>query len=330
MVKQLTDEDVTSNFELFEQNGFLLTHSLYWMTISILQIDLLCTVYVIYRTYKKWKSSNNGLSMAYRIPFYIAIIEIFIYVFQTTNLIHPAIFIENWPEPYCSIISGGFFFVTVTNIFMVGVIALMSWLVGIQQPNYGKFDYRLFIVPIGSAICSTIVARPTFRSDEFWCYTSDEFTTIPKLLLAIDFIVLVLTLFCYVSIIVRINSAELNNTNRSFLIASRKIVGYLTMYIIQWTPLMSYVIADILDQEYASVFFISINFIAFGGILNMIQYVINEGWVNENKSGPSSLSSSTELTVSNDNNIIIRVHVQNQNNDTIVADDLSSIDNKNK
>ncbi|CAJ0639980.1 15390_t:CDS:2, partial [Entrophospora sp. SA101] len=295
MVKQLTEEDVTPNIELFEQNGFLLTYSLYWMTISILQIDLLCTVYVIYRTFKKWNSSNNGLSMAYRIPFYIAII-------------------------------GGFFFVTVTNIFMVGVIALMSWLVvcvGIQQPNYGRFDYKLFIVPIGSAICSTIVARPTFRSDEFWCYTSDEFTTIPKFLLAIDFIILVLTLFCYVSIIVRINSAELNNTNRSFLIASRKIVGYLTMYIIQWTPLMSYVIADILDQEYASVFFISVNFIAFGGILNMIQYVINEGWVNENKSGLSSLSSSTELTASNDNNIIIRVHVQNQNNDTMVDDDLS-------
>ncbi|CAH1757708.1 13062_t:CDS:2 [Entrophospora sp. SA101] len=278
MVKQLTEEDVTPNIELFEQNGFLLTYSLYWMTISILQIDLLCTVYVIYRTFKKWNSSNNGLSMAYRIPFYIAIIV-------------------------C---------------------------VGIQQPNYGRFDYKLFIVPIGSAICSTIVARPTFRSDEFWCYTSDEFTTIPKFLLAIDFIILVLTLFCYVSIIVRINSAELNNTNRSFLIASRKIVGYLTMYIIQWTPLMSYVIADILDQEYASVFFISVNFIAFGGILNMIQYVINEGWVNENKSGLSSLSSSTELTASNDNNIIIRVHVQNQNNDTMVDDDLSSIDNKNK
>ncbi|CAJ0827935.1 7112_t:CDS:10 [Entrophospora sp. SA101] len=254
-------------------------------------------------------------------------------VFPLPISIHPAIFVENWPEPYCSIISGGFFFVTVTNIFMVGVIALMSWLVvcvGIQQPNYGRFDYKLFIVPIGSAICSTIVARPTFRSDEFWCYTSDEFTTIPKFLLAIDFIILVLTLFCYVSIIVRINSAELNNTNRSFLIASRKIVGYLTMYIIQWTPLMSYVIADILDQEYASVFFISVNFIAFGGILNMIQYVINEGWVNENKSGLSSLSSSTELTASNDNNIIIRVHVQNQNNDTMVDDDLSSIDNKNK
>lgn len=76
MAKKLTQEDVTPNSDLFEESGFLLIFSLYWMAIAILQVDLCSTVYVIYRTFKKWKSSNSNLSMAYKIPFYIACIGI--------------------------------------------------------------------------------------------------------------------------------------------------------------------------------------------------------------------------------------------------------------
>ncbi|CAG8487649.1 8972_t:CDS:2 [Diversispora eburnea] len=211
------------------------------------QIDAACIIYVIHRTYQRWKTSGYYLLMAYKIPFYMAL--------------HPLAATDNWSEPYCSIIAGGFFFWTIFNILTVGMSALVSWLIVCKkaQLNFGTYDYKIFIIP-------------------FTCYTSDQYTTVPAILLIVDILVLTLSLCCYINILNEIKTSELCNRNGHLIKAYRKILGYIVMYIVQWTPLMIYVIADVLNQERLWLYFFTVSFISMGGILNMVQYILNEGW----------------------------------------------------
>ncbi|RHZ83058.1 hypothetical protein Glove_99g370 [Diversispora epigaea] len=279
-LNSLTNDDVKSNESYEDEHGVYVMRAAYLFGLTMFQIDAACIIYVIHRTYQRWKTSGYYLSMAYKIPFYMALIDFIIYFFQTVNLLHPLAATDNWSEPYCSFIAGGFFFWTIFNILLVGMSALMSWLIVCKkvQLNLGTCDYKMFIIPFIFATILCVISFPTFGSDEFWCYTSDQYTTVPAILLIVDISILSLSLCCYVNILNEIKTSELCNRNGHLIKAYRKILGYIVMYIVQWTPLMIYVIADVLNQEKLWLYFFTVSFISMGGILNMIQYILNEGW----------------------------------------------------
>ncbi|GBC34288.2 hypothetical protein GLOIN_2v1645982 [Rhizophagus irregularis DAOM 181602=DAOM 197198] len=61
-------------------------------------------------------------------------------------------------------------------------------------------------------------------------------------------------------------------------IVVRKIIGYVLIFIIQWTPPMIYVLGQIIDYDPLWVYLITDATVNMGGIGNMIQFIINEGW----------------------------------------------------
>ncbi|CAG8512770.1 16205_t:CDS:2, partial [Gigaspora rosea] len=63
-------------------------------------------------------------------------------------------------------------------------------------------------------------------------------------------------------------------------IVVRKIIGYILIFIIQWTPSMIYVFCQTIDYDEMWIYLVTDATINFGGIGNMIQYIINEGWRN--------------------------------------------------
>src|ERR1043166_2245428 len=65
-------QDVKPNEEFVKEYGFFVTRLLYGFGLTLLQIDAICILYVIYRTFKRWKRSSTILSMAYKLPFYMA------------------------------------------------------------------------------------------------------------------------------------------------------------------------------------------------------------------------------------------------------------------
>ncbi|CAG8457850.1 15909_t:CDS:2 [Dentiscutata heterogama] len=162
--------------------------------------------------------------------------------------IHPLLYIVNWSEPVCSIIAGGFFFSSIASISFVGISSLMSWLIVCKKVQFdlGAYDYKLFIIPFGLSAFLTAISASTFGSDQFWCYTPDEFIIVPICLITVDLTILVISLFCYLSILRKITNFDFKE---QFSSASRKIVSYILVYIVQWVPLIAYLILDMTENS---------------------------------------------------------------------------------
>ncbi|CAG8654651.1 17867_t:CDS:2 [Funneliformis caledonium] len=75
-----------------------------------------------------------------------------------------------------------------------------------------------------------------------------------------------------------------NNENVSKIVKKiepivvRKIIGYVLIFMLQWTPPMIYVVGQIIDYDPLWVYLITDASVNMGGIGNMIQFIINEGW----------------------------------------------------
>ncbi|RIA97779.1 hypothetical protein C1645_813654 [Glomus cerebriforme] len=68
------------------------------------------------------------------------------------------------------------------------------------------------------------------------------------------------------------------NTRKIEPIVVRKIIGYVLIFIIQWTPPMIYVLGQLINYDPLWVYLITDATVNMGGIGNMIQFIINEGW----------------------------------------------------
>ncbi|CAG8488369.1 9979_t:CDS:2 [Rhizophagus irregularis] len=190
-------------------------YSMYIIILIILQIGSLSTLYVILRTFIRWKRVDFSLNMTHKLPFYMALSDLIIYVALTVNL---------------------------------------AW--------------------------------SHFGSDQYWCYSSRTSSFIPLTLLYVDIATLTISIFCYIAISYAINvvrsrndnNNHANNENNLFLPAYKKIVGYLFIYILQWTPVMVYVLIDTQQQTSMWVYVVCFSSLSIGGVLNAARYISNEGW----------------------------------------------------
>ncbi|CAI2167766.1 17334_t:CDS:2 [Funneliformis geosporum] len=242
-------------------------NSLYSVGLSLLQFDLLCILYVFFRTFMRANMESRKertLSMTHRLPFYMASSDLFIYASLTANLV--IISFDDIQVIYL-IVSASFYIASIGNMLLVCELSVLSWLRVCKKTylHLGKFDYRIFIAPFFIPLIITIPAFKSFGSDEYWCFMLHDNIVFRGLLLSISFTVFTITTFCYISIIYEIKTVEINCGNHHFYRATRKISAYLSMYILQWHAEMY-------------VFFACTAFIPIGGILNAAQYILNEGW----------------------------------------------------
>ncbi|CAB4374069.1 unnamed protein product [Rhizophagus irregularis] len=260
-------------------------YSMYIIILIILQIGSLSTLYVILRTFIRWKRVDFSLNMTHKLPFYMALSDLIIYVSLTY---YPLANMKPWPDHSCKIVSLVFFYSSLSNMILVGCLAVLSYFRVCKTMYYelGIMDYKLFLLPIVFPALISVPAWSHFGSDQYWCYSSRTSSFIPLTLLYVDIATLTISIFCYIAISYAINvvrsrndnNNHANNENNLFLPAYKKIVGYLFIYILQWTPVMVYVLIDTQQQTSMWVYVVCFSSLSIGGVLNAARYISNEGW----------------------------------------------------
>ncbi|CAG8581795.1 2961_t:CDS:2 [Diversispora eburnea] len=207
---------ISSNPSIIPQDNSRIPGSEIVITLgmSLVIASGICTIYVIIRILTRWWISRRSLSMALRVPFYIAISG------------YP------WPENKCRIIGAITFFFIGCNMILVGTLAVLTYL----------RICRKWYIDLGAS--------------KYW--------------------LLAITLFSYTMTLKRINSINFNQE------PLRKIIGYVLIFILQWTPPMVYVMDATIN---------------LGGVGNMIQYIINEGLWDNYESPPTSTDSTYLSTI---------------------------------
>ncbi|RIA97264.1 hypothetical protein C1645_752904 [Glomus cerebriforme] len=257
-------------------------HIMYGLDIMIIQLGSLCTLYMIIRTFIRWCKHNLSLHMSHKLPFYMALSEFFIYTPLLINLYYPAVNDKQWPEQSCKILGLNFYFFASFNMTLVGSLALITYLrvCKAMNINTGLLDYKLFIFPI---LISTVLSIPAWKytgADGYWCFQNRKSSFIPLVLLYMDIFILLTSLFSYIGIAHAINVSRFRNDEENFRTSNKKIIGYLFMYIMQWTPVMIYIICDIEHQANMWIFAICILSLPIGSIINTYRYISSEGFWN--------------------------------------------------
>ncbi|CAG8603201.1 10209_t:CDS:2 [Gigaspora margarita] len=243
---------------------------------GILFLSGLCTLYVIFRTMTRWKTTQRSLPMALRVPFYIAMSG------------------RPWPDGDCQLIGGITFFLVSCNMLLVGSLAMLTFLRICRRLciDLGRCDYKLFAFVISLSFVLTMVGIPSFGASKYWCFTNQINHIIPYTTLALNFSILVIIVFCYAMTLREINSIQFRKDHKCKFdtgtkhkkiepIVVRKIIGYVLIFVIQWTPAMIYVFCQTIGYDQMWIYLVTEATVNLGGIGNMIQYIINEGWRND-------------------------------------------------
>ncbi|CAG8646514.1 4933_t:CDS:2 [Acaulospora morrowiae] len=280
--------------------------------VSLITLSCMCTSYVIIRTLIRWWITRRSLSMALRVPFYIAISDFVLVCTYLPNLVYSLIHGHPWPEAQCRIIGGFTFFFISCNMTLVGLLAFLTYLRICRRwyLDLGKYDYKLFSVILVSSLVFTIVGIPSFGTSKYWCFTNHNNAIMPIITLVLNFTILSVTLFSYTMTLRQINSINFrrDNGNKFDTVATRskqiepivirKVIGYVLIFLLQWTPPMIYVFGQVINYDEMWIYIVTDATINLGGVGNMIQYIINEGWWDGygSSSGTSVGSNSTPPT----------------------------------
>ncbi|CAG8451808.1 97_t:CDS:2 [Ambispora gerdemannii] len=279
---------------------------LFGISFTMMQLNAIGSIYILYRTFRKWRANNytrNSLSMALRVPFYIAISDLCLYVAHIFNQGYTVLNGRTWPGLSCKIVGGTVFFFVAVNMILVGVIALSTYLRVCRRIifDFGPFDRNLFAIVLGFPLILTLGSIPSFGPSIYWCYTNKTNHIVSIITLILNFAVIALNIFCYYFTLreinitgkgfvnVRMNKEKIGNSNgnnnKSKINAAtierkvtQKIAGYILIFTIQWTPAMPYVIASVFTSPSVGLYLLCDIAINLGGIGNAIQYVLNEGW----------------------------------------------------
>ncbi|CAG8547043.1 10846_t:CDS:2 [Dentiscutata erythropus] len=237
--------------------------------------------------------------MAYKVPLYIAISE----------------------GTICRVIGGTTFFALGCNITVVGLLALVTYLRICKRynVNLGKYDYRLFLSMILFNIGFTILAVPSLGPAKYWCITGLN-PILSLLIITLNCMIFMITVFCYFMTLREINKRQrlikeyalsAYKVNWMEIMATRKIIGYILIYLMQWTPVVIYIVGLVFNYDRVWTNVIAVITINMGGIANMAAYIINEKWRDDYKSSldmspsyPSSKYNTASKDTYNSNNLL--------------------------
>ncbi|KAG9289601.1 hypothetical protein G9A89_014336 [Geosiphon pyriformis] len=274
---------------------------LFGISFAIMQLNAIGSIYVIYRTFSKWYGQDGyrkTLSMALRVPFYIAISDFCLYIAHMFNQSYTVLNETTWPGFSCKVVGGTVFYLVAVNMTLVGFIALATYLRVCRRIliDLGRFDCNLFLIVLGFPLILTLCSIPSFGPSTYWCYTNKTNHIMPLITLILNFSIIALNIFCYFFTLREINTsgnrlANVRSKDNPGLAANieqrvtRKVAAYVLIFTIQWTPAMPYVVASVVSNSTPSVALYLLCDVAInlGGIGNCIQYVLNEGWKHRNE-----------------------------------------------
>ncbi|RIB22576.1 hypothetical protein C2G38_979498 [Gigaspora rosea] len=162
----------------------------------------------------------------------------------------------------------------------------------------GRYDYRFFLIIVLISIMISLVGINDYGPSRFWCYNSPSNPITPLITIALVFLILFITLFCYIMTLLEVNIQQstikkLDSNSSPFsridLLVVRKIIAYILIFLIEWTPTVIYLITSIFQYENIWIYTGSVIFINLGGIGNAILYISYEGWTN--RYGESNIGS---------------------------------------
>ncbi|RGB29273.1 hypothetical protein C1646_818609 [Rhizophagus diaphanus] len=240
--------------------------------------------------------------MIYRLPFYTACTDFLINCNFFINMLHTAIYAQVWDDMPCRIIGAlNWAFLTI-NICFYAVIAIITYLRICRDMylNYGKYDYKLWLIIIAGSIIIQLVNIQNNGKRDYWCAAkSGQFNSAIILFTTIT-IVLSIILFCYISILRKVHkapeflsssssSSRNENTANVRVIAlehyseverkaAKKILSYIAMFILQWIPMLISQGARFVLNEEPWVYVMGTIGRSFGGIGNLLQFILNEGF----------------------------------------------------
>ncbi|CAI2178154.1 10512_t:CDS:2 [Funneliformis geosporum] len=265
------------------ENSMVAIYIMYSISLLTLQFGSFCALYVIIRTIIRWMRVDSSLNMAQKLPFYVAL---------SVNK-------QLWHGHSCEILAASFYYFAISNMLLVGSLSVLSYFRVCKTIYYelGLFDYKLFLLPIVLPVVMTIPAWKHFGANGYWCYANRASSFIPLSLFYVAIVILSTSLFCYIGISYTINVARRNADSELFLHAYKKIVGYLFIYIIQWTPVMIYVLVDNYQHRPMWEYVICFISLPLGGMLNAYRYISNEGWRTKKDVTVSSTSNTVQVQI---------------------------------
>uniref|UniRef100_A0A1D1ZIF8 Uncharacterized protein 58 n=1 Tax=Anthurium amnicola TaxID=1678845 RepID=A0A1D1ZIF8_9ARAE len=280
------------------------------------QIDLVSCIYIIVRTYLRWKNNKkNPLPLDVRFPFYIALIEILISLLQTILWSRPTA-VGAWSHPLCNSIGTFTIFLLAFVMNVVTFISFINWCKVKKdiEFNSGRYDYIIFLIATGFSIFYTLLGVGKYSKTQYWCVTQPSNKAVLYIIFAITMIHLALLLFFYFDtrpytkrfrtnhhLSFNGQDLPLEDNNSCEEKKANKILSYTLVFGGQFILLILYIIISIgvSIPENAGAYLIRVLGITIGGLLISVQYIINENWRDKPIPLSSSLSSLSQKHHSN-------------------------------
>ncbi|GBB88867.1 hypothetical protein RclHR1_01550001 [Rhizophagus clarus] len=254
-------------------------------------------------------------------------------------MIHTAIYAQTWDGTPCIIIGAlNWAFLTI-NICFYAVIAVITYLRVCREIyfNYGKYDYKLWLFALAGSIIFQALNIQNNGKRDYWCAARSGQINSAIILFSIIGVVLVIILFCYMNILRKIyvhthstpstSSYSRNENNAGNIVietnaeierkALKKILSYIAMFMLQWIPMLISQGARLVQNENPWVYIMGAIGRSFGGIGNVIQYIINEGFITK-----------VNINISDDNNDNDNILLKSNNSDNQLESHINNDDNK--
>ncbi|RUS19154.1 hypothetical protein BC937DRAFT_87922 [Endogone sp. FLAS-F59071] len=299
---EITPQDLYHNMKVLWAFGF-----------TIMQLHLLGTLYVMLRTYIRWRRAGLS-SMAHRLPFYLSCLDFFLYFLYNGNGLPVITQGHTLEETACKFVSGSIFYTVCVNMMLAGTTSVVTYLRVCRQIYFdlGKYDWRFLAFCVCIPLAATCIAIPSFGSDTYWCYANRKSKVIAVINLLLIFSVLVVACICYFCVITAVSRSKaqamgVTEVPRKLTSvenkAIKKIISYVMyalkfqelptqniaqslltpfpclsrVFVLNWSPSVPYVIGQVVDWAPFNLYVVTMLANCWGGILNALQYMLNEG-----------------------------------------------------
>ncbi|CAG8561851.1 1617_t:CDS:2 [Cetraspora pellucida] len=178
-----------------------------------------------------------------------------------------------------------------------------------KRIDTGRYDWKLLLPIAIASFATTGLGWKSYGAVKYWCDLKTDNLGMSICSVSITLSVLFICLFCYLKTIFAIRSVKrkqslFNNDviykniphfNEIEIKVTKKIFGYVLVFILQWIPTVPYELWQVYSDPPAWIFCMVAVGLNMGGIGNAIFYVINEGWNRcGNNSNNSSVGKSTD------------------------------------
>ncbi|KAF0515132.1 putative g-protein coupled receptor 21 [Gigaspora margarita] len=256
-------------------------------------------LFMLIRIYFRWSLKRKSLSMALRVPFYLSILDFGFLVFQAITDGYLAINHTAMSGTTCKRYATVTVAFTLFHRLIIAGISVITYLRVCRNKvcDTGRYDWKLFLPVAVLSIFIAVSAYDTYGPVIYWCAALPNTIAIPISSICMTIIVLSICSFCYIQTIrairdikkqqssVAIVSGVVGNKSTTHspidsveIKVSKKVMGYILVFILQWVPAIPYDICQFFGRAGAWVYCMVIISINMGPIGNAIFYVMNEGW----------------------------------------------------